>query len=124
MFVNDNLSESMDVMVETIMSNYGKTKEEAIEEYTNAKMQLENSNSKSYNNKVLESMYNSGVMLELSHNAEEIMININNIKFESTLNLVFKFISYALFLVSTAPPVIAQPQPPLTPLSTSAEMSS
>ena len=96
LFVNDNLSESMDVMVETIMSNYGKTKEEAIEEYTNAKMQLENSNSKSYNNKVLESMYNSGVMLELSHNAEEIMININNIKFESTLNLVFKFISYAL----------------------------
>lgn len=96
LFVNDNLSESKDVMIAAIINNYGKTEDEAIEEYTNAKMQLENGNSKSYNNKILESMYNSGVMLELSHNGEEIMININNIKFESTLNLVFKFISYAL----------------------------
>ena len=96
LFVNDNLSESMDVMIEKIMSNYSKTKEESIEEYTNAKMQLENSNSKSYNNKILESMYNSGVMLELSHNDEDITININNIKYESTLKLVFKFIIYAL----------------------------
>ena len=96
LFINENLSESMDVMIEAIMSNYNKTKEEAIDEYTSAKMQLENSNSKSYNNKILESMYNSGVMLELSHNSEEITININNIKYESTVNLVFKFISYAL----------------------------
>ena len=96
LFVNDNLSESMDVIIEKIMSNYNKTKEEAVDEYMNAKMQLENSNSKSYNNKILESMYNSGVMLELSHNDEDIMININNIKYESTLKLVFKFIIYAL----------------------------
>lgn len=102
LFVNDNIDESEDNIIDSIMSEYGKTEEEAREEYTNAKLLLMSGHNKKFNNKIVESIYNSGVNIVLKMDTNnELLITMDNMKHASTSEHIIKFVLFALLNTTT-----------------------